>query len=279
VFSTPLYRRTLHELEARQTRQFLATCRALAHTVREKIPAMDPGISAANATPHRPAMRLERIGHAQAPVLVIDDFHPDPGSLVAQAVAQGGFSATSKFYPGVRTRGTLEYVQMVRDRLRAIHPQDFGPPNDVIPTECNFSLVTLPAGETVPFQRIPHFDGTDVHRIAVLHYLCAPHHGGTAFYRHRSTGYEVITPENVQAYTQALDQDISRCGMPAPGYVNGSTPLFERIAAYDAVFNRALVYRGTSLHSGSIPADFVPDPSPRSGRLTLNTFLELRLPR
>lgn len=236
---------------------------------------MNPGNSPANATP---GVRMELIGNAQAPVLIIDDFHPDPGSLVAQAEAQGGFSATSKFYPGIRTRGSFEYAQLVRDRLRAIHPQIFGPPNDVIPTECNFSLVTLPAGQTVPFQRIPHFDGTDMRRIAVLHYLCAPRHGGTAFYRHRSTGCEVITPENVQSYAQALDEDIRRTGEPAPGYVNGSTQLFERIAAYDAAFNRALVYRGTSLHSGSIPADFQPDPSPRSGRLTLNTFLELRVP-
>ena len=224
-------------------------------------------------------MRMERIGNSQAPVLVIDDFHPDPQSLVAQAESQGGFSATSKFYPGVRTRGTLEYAQLVRERLRALHPQVFGAPNDVVPTECNFSLVTLAAEKTVPFQRIPHFDSTDMQRIAVLHYLCAPHHGGTAFYRHRSTGYEIITPENVHTYGQALDQDIHRAGVPAPGYVNGSTELFERIAAYDAVFNRALVYRGTSLHSGSIPADFIPDPNPRTGRLTLNTFLELRLPR
>jgi hypothetical protein len=257
-------------------RQFLATRRALAHTVRKNISAMDPGISPANATPPPPALRTERIGNALAPVLVIDDFHPDPWSLVAQAEAQGGFSVTSKFYPGVRSRGTLEYVQTVRERLRAIHPQVFGPPNDVVPTECNFSLVTLAAENTVPFQRIPHFDGTDMHRIAVLHYLCAPHHGGTAFYRHRTTGYEVITPENVQAYARALDLDIARTGVPAPGYVNGSTELFERIAAYDAVFNRALVYRGTSLHSGSIPADFRPDPNPRTGRLTLNSFLELR---
>jgi hypothetical protein len=149
----------------------------------------------------------------------------------------------------------------------------------VAPTECNFSLVTLRAEDTVPFQRIPHFDGTDMHRIAVLHYLCETRHGGTAFYRHRTTGFEVITPANVRTYTQALDDDIRRTGMPAAGFVNGSTALFERIAAYDAVFNRALVYRGTSLHSGSLPADFVPDANPRTGRLTLNTFLQLRTAR
>jgi hypothetical protein len=224
----------------------------------------------------QPVVRVDRIGRMRAAVIVIDDFHPDPEGLVARAESQGGFAATSKFYPGIRSMGNLPYVQLVRDRLRALLPTEFGPPNDLIPTECNYSMVTLWPKETIPFQRIPHFDGTDPNTFAVLHYLCDPRHGGTAFYRHRKTGFEVITPENVRDYVRAVEADTAVQGLPPPGYVNGHTPLFEQIASYDAAFNRALVYRGTSLHSGSIPADFVPDANPRTGRLTLNTFLQLR---
>jgi len=223
-----------------------------------------------------PTPRLDRIGNSGAPVLVIDDFYPDPERLVAQAESLPGYSRTSKFYPGVRAQGSLDYVRTVRDLLRTLAPQMFGAPNDIVPRECNFSLVTFRPEDTVPFQRIPHFDGTDMNNIAVLHYLCEPRHGGTAFYRHRSTGYEVITAGNMKAYAQTVDDEIRAHGMPPPGYVNGSTALFERIAAYEATFNRALVYRGTSLHSGSIPADFVPDSNPRTGRLTLNSFFDLR---
>jgi len=230
---------------------------------------MDPGA-------RWPTARMDRVGRQQASVLVIDDFHPDPLALVAQAEARGKFSATSKLYPGVRAAGTLEYVKLVRQRLQDLFPGMFGPPNDVYPTECNFSMVTLRPEETVPFQRVPHFDGTDPNTIAVLHYLCEPRHGGTAFYRHRGTGHEVITAENVHHFARTLDAEVAEQGIPPPGYVNGSTALFEQIAAYDAVFNRALVYRGTSLHSGSLPPDFVPDANPRTGRLTVNTFLELR---
>ena len=221
-------------------------------------------------------MRSTHIGNERAPVIVIDDFHPDPRSLVDQAEAHAGFSASSKFYPGIRAQGTFEYVKTARDQLRSLCPEIFGAPNDIVPTECNFSVVTLPPEETIPFQRIPHFDGTDPQNIALLHYLCEPRHGGTAFYRHRSTGYEVITAANARHYAQAVDAEIRAHGVPAPAYVNGSTTLFECIFACEAAFNRALVYRGTSLHSGSIPADFVPDPNPRTGRLTLNTFLQLR---
>jgi hypothetical protein len=246
----------------------------LAHTAaRRKRVESD---RAATGTAGQPSARLERIGREQAPVIVIDDFHPDPHALVEQAQSQGKFSSTSKFYPGVRATGTLEYVKLVRDRLQGLIPGVFGPPRDIIPTECNFSMVTFLPEQTVPFQRIPHFDGTDMNCIAVLHYLCGSHHGGTAFYRHRQTGYEVITAENCQRYASTVDAEIVRHGMPRPGFVNGSTALFEQIAAYDAVYNRALVYRGTSLHSGSIPADFIPDTNPRTGRLTVNTFLELR---
>ena len=223
-----------------------------------------------------PVARLDRIGQMKAPVIVIDDFHPDPQQLVAQAEAHGEFSATSKFYPGLRAKGTFEYVKLVRHHLQTLLPQVFGPPNDLLPTECNFSMVTLRPEQTIPFQRLPHFDGTDPHTIAVLHYLCQPRHGGTAFYRHRKTGIEVVSGENVQAYARAVDTDVAEQGLPPPGYVNGSTDMFEQIAAYEAVFNRALVYRGTSLHSGSIPPDFIPDTNPRTGRLTMNTFLQLQ---
>jgi hypothetical protein len=55
--------------------------------------------------------------------------------------------------------------------------------------------------------------------------------------------------------------------------VEGDSELFERVAKYEAAFNRALIYRGNMLHSVNVPPGFVPDPNPRTGRLTLNTFL------
>jgi hypothetical protein len=33
------------------------------------------------------------------------------------------------------------------------------------------------------------------------------------------------------------------------------------------------MYRRTTLHSGSLAPDFVPDPNPRTGRLSINAFL------
>ena len=65
-------------------------------------------------------------------------------------------------------------------------------------------------------------------------------------------------------------------GPPPVEYINGDTPEFERIACFEAAPNRVLVYRSVSLHSADIPSDFGFDASPRTGRLTANTFFFFR---
>jgi hypothetical protein len=220
-------------------------------------------------------MRIEHIGHARTPVLVIDDFMPEAATLVDYAAEHNSFSHASKFYPGIRMRAPLRYVELVVELLREPLAKAFGHPRAVEPFECSFSLVTHRPEELKPFQRLPHFDGTDSNELAVLHYLGSPHQGGTAFYRHRATATEVVTSANAKDYVAAVNAEVAAGGLPPARYVSDGEPLFERIASFDAAFNRVLVYAGTSLHSGSIPADFVPDANPRTGRLTLNTFLRL----
>ena len=118
---------------------------------------------------------------------------------------------------------------------------------------------------------MPHFDATSAGQIAVLHYLCDASHGGTAFYRHRSTGFETITPERLQPYIATLSAELERTP-PPQAYVTGDTPLFEQIGAVEARFDRAVIYPSRLLHSGDIrPSSLSLDP--RRGRLTANSFL------
>jgi hypothetical protein len=77
------------------------------------------------------------------------------------------------------------------------------------------------------------------------------------------------------AYLQALARETSGPEGPGAAYINGDTALFEQIARQDGVYNRMLVYRRNSLHSGCIGKDFVPDPNPLSGRLSINSFIDL----
>jgi hypothetical protein len=55
-----------------------------------------------------------------------------------------------------------------------------------------YSLVTSPPGELLPIQRLPHVDGTDPRQIAMMLDLHRTGHGGTAFFRHCSTGLEAV---------------------------------------------------------------------------------------
>jgi len=105
-----------------------------------------------------------------------------------------------------------------------------------------------------------------------VHYLCGADKGGTSIYRHRSTGFESVNAERVDQYKKIVRDEMESISYQ-PKYMNGSNEFFERIVSYEAVFNRLVMYRCTSLHSGNIAPDFILDSNPRTGRLTLNTFL------
>ena len=78
-------------------------------------------------------------------------------------------------------------------------------------------------------------------------------------------------PDN---YTQNLQQQFDDPLNQPNGYIHGSTENYEEIASYKAVYNRLLMYRGSSLHSGIINSDYNFDPSPETGRLTVTSFIE-----
>lgn len=214
--------------------------------------------------------RVDYIGNARAPVLVIENAWPDPHELIDIAAAKTDYSARSLYYPGIRSSAPPAYAHAILAQLHDAIRATFGLGEMVI-ADATFSLVVTPPDKLVPFQRVPHFDSVDQHRIAVLHYLSDL--GGTSFYRHRSTGTEIVTAETQEHYMRTVNAEVRAGNMPPAQYVEGDTPLFERIARYDAECNRMLVYRGSMLHSVNVPADFVPDANPRTGRLSLNTFL------
>lgn len=215
--------------------------------------------------------RVDRLGRGGAPVIVVEDVWPDARGIFEHAVARTDYSKSSLYYPGVRCAAPREYGQGIVDSLSDVIRRELGIQGELRITDCVISLVTTPPAKLVPFQRVPHYDSTDPNRIALLHYLC--NSGGTSFYRHRSSGTETVTAAGEVDYVRAVNAEVRTTGMPPPAYVDGDTEVFERIGRYDAAFNRALIYRGSMLHSVNVPSDFVPDPHPRTGRLSVNTFL------
>lgn len=214
------------------------------------------------------------IGRERSPLLVIDDFAARPDDLVRQAVPKH-FGPTRFFFPGIRAKAPRSYQRFFLGELQDLLIDFFElDAKSLKLTMCHYSIVTTRPEDLVMAQRIPHFDFTQRDGLASIHYLFRRGYDGTAFYRHRKTGFEYIDESRSETYFRLLNEEACGPGAPGPAYINGDTPLFEQIEEQEGVFNRLLVYRGHSLHSGCIGRDFVPDPNPETGRLSINTFIE-----
>jgi hypothetical protein len=222
-----------------------------------------------------PEMRVQRLslGREGAPLLVVDNLVNDPAELVELAASKM-FAASPTYYPGMRAKAPLTYQRFILEELRPEIDATFGLRGRVLRfTECNFSLVTTPGEKLSYLQRIPHVDSLMNDELAMIHYLFRANYGGTAFYRHRRTGFEYVDKARQIEYMSHVEAEKAGPDSAPAAYIIGDTPLYERIAAQEGVFNRLLMYRRTTLHSGSIDASFVPDANPRTGRLSINAFL------
>lgn len=215
------------------------------------------------------------IGRELAPLLVIDNFLADPDKLVRRATTRQ-FNAHSPYFPGIRTEVPLGYQQVFERDLKPLLFEYFGLRGSSFKfTMCHYSLVTTPPANLGFLQRIPHIDSVEGNALASVHYLFTRNLGGTAFFRHRQTGFEYVDRDREARYFRALDAEKEGPNAPSADYIRGDTPLFERIAVQDGLFNRILIYRRNSLHSADLPPDFVPDPNPHTGRLSINSFIDL----
>jgi len=221
----------------------------------------------------QPVIRFSLIGREQQPLLVVDNFIPQPEQLLDYALTQGAVSQAAGLYPGLRSPAPAAFGTFLLQHLARPLQACFGlVPSQLQQIDSYFSLVCTPAAQLSPMQSVPHFDRPCPDELAAIYYLCDERHGGTSFYRHRSTGYEAITPERQALYQQALQVDFQQHGIPQ-GYICGDTPLFEVIATVPARFNRLVLYRCSSLHSGDIAADYCYDLNPLTGRFTIASFL------
>jgi hypothetical protein len=220
---------------------------------------------------------VTRVGHEGAPVIVIDNFLQYPDVMVDYAVSSTFEGVSDTFYPGVRAPLPSIYCFAVRAFLGELVADAFDLRASAVAGELgHLSLVTTRPAQLGLMQRMPHIDSSSPKQIAVLHYLCEQAKGGTSFYRHRRTGFESVDQSRAQAFRHAMIEDLKRLGAPPARYLCGDDAVFERIAGFEAAFNRVLIYRSFCLHSADISADFNFDPDPRTGRLTANTFLYYR---
>jgi hypothetical protein len=222
---------------------------------------------------------LRRVGLSQSPVVVIDDFsgEADQAASLAEAFAPLSHAGSNSYYPGVRRhisqadQNANAFVERLCERAAQFIAGAFDFDGFEL-IEASFSMVTTDPARLLEPQRMPHFDSTDPGYLALLHYLRVPEGTGTAFYRQRSTGIEVVTDENLADFVRAAQAEVKL--MPRDsGYIGGSNEYFEQIGAVEGVADRLIIYQGSLLHSGIIPPGMNFSADPREGRLTANIFV------
>ena len=220
-----------------------------------------------------PNISTRAIGEEAEQLVTIDGFAPDPAALRAAAIA-ASFGPAGEHYPGIRAALPPGYF---RDRLPLIASalgRNFGRFRRIHVIDASFSIVTTPPSALSVKQRLPHVDAFGRERIALIHYLSPDGGAGTAFYRHRATGYETIDDARAPTYFETLDRELGDGAVPT-GYIASDTALFAQTKRVEAHYDRALLYRSCLLHSGAIASDAVLSPDPARGRLTVTAFLAL----
>ncbi|MEQ1510741.1 MAG: DUF6445 family protein, partial [Sphingopyxis sp.] len=217
---------------------------------------------------------LNYFGRTNTPVVTVDGIGRSAASVRAMAAALVPYAAVGNSYPGLRrvlSEADADAFAYAVNLLESAAPYLGGAfdLNGFDMIEASFSLVTTPAAALTPMQRAPHYDSVDDNLYAVLHYL-APCEG-TAFYRHRTSGIEMLSPENMDGYIAA-----ARSGVPPSGYIVGDNAHYDCIGRVEGVEGRLVAYPARLLHSGIIPPDFVPSSDPAMGRLTTNIFIRGR---
>lgn len=207
----------------------------------------------------------------------VNDLMADPETALSDAVLQK-FAKITPQYPGIRASLPNSVALEWLDELTPMLDESFGAEPNGWEIQAWYSIVTAQPDELIPLQRFPHVDGTNPRQLAMMLYLHQTDHGGTAFFRHRSTGLEQLTDETYPVYRRALESEVAKTGLPPAAYVTDGAPFFEQTYASEGAFNQAIFYRGNLFHSGIISNDAALPTDPRTGRLTINAFFRPREP-
>lgn len=227
-------------------------------------------------------LRREQISEDEFCVIV-DDFLADPARLVEFASQHPtDFAHPNVGYPGVQLRvndaAMRDVFRFVRSRISKI----YGFMRGRIGIRSLLSMVTLPADELVPLQRICHIDPNPDRgrgKYAALVYLFKDQRlGGTSFYRWRDEelvwkAADILRKDAAKG-DEFLKQHFETFREP-PRYMTESNDVAELLCTIPPRFNRFVFYSGDIPHSGAIAAPALLSNDPAKGRLTLNLFFSV----
>jgi len=214
---------------------------------------------------------LHTVGDDQIKIVRVPRVFESPEAIVDGA-ATHQFAHINPHYPGVRAEVGQSLLPALCQAVSELAAKHLGYARTSWIGQAWYSIVTHQPAQLTPIQRLPHFDGFDPDQLAIMIYLNQTGHGGTGFYRQKSTGFETVTESRFPEYKTHLENGVRQTGLPPARYISDGAPHFDRIADFGAAFNSMIVYPGIALHSGVIDNDLPLPANPQTGRLTINGF-------
>ena len=217
--------------------------------------------------------KVERFGHEQEPIIVIENYTSNMAYL-KQRAHHAAYKRSSSYYPGLQAPEDPNYLGIRGDELISLMSTVFNFKGKLNIESCDYSMVCKPRDTLDVAQCLPHYDALTSNLFAIVHYVQAEPTSGTAFYRHKRTGFETISEKRSSAYKEGLQDDLSTYGPPDKNYFYGTDDRYEMIGEIEAKPDQLIMYRGHTLHSGCIPDSTILAPDPKVARITLNSFLK-----
>lgn len=212
--------------------------------------------------------------------VIVDNFMVDPIELINYATTnQAHFKEDPRnAYPGPE----LPLGGAIADRLRDAFLQYARVPlqaRRVNKMMCRLSLVTRGPDEVVPAQRLPHRDVDGLPdgegaAAMVLYLFEDERFGGTSFFKPTVPIAEITT-----LLAELRRRELA--GEPPPSDIPstyaGSSPYFEKVLTVAPRYNRAIFYSGRLFHAADLHTPELMVNDPRTGRLTVNAFFNVRM--
>lgn len=223
----------------------------------------------------KPTMREIR-GMDVHRVIIIDNFLADPAEVRRLAMNLDMAEDNKSFYPGVSAVPNWDcsslYYALQNILERTIKPSEIS---------LRISAMTTKPKDLLPMQSRPHADHCYA---AGMIYLNTPEQcsGGTAFYRHRATGFEWLPTTYLDHHRAAadrlgisietLDERLKAEPTATGQYITGTNDEWELIDSIDMRNNRFVVYTGNLFHSAYYTENMFGDAIDQR-RLTFNFFI------
>lgn len=209
---------------------------------------------------------LHTIGNEAHQIAVVHNVFDDVERVIDVAT-KIEFSAARLNYPGVVAAPDQKTKQIVQAACGAAAQLLRPTKSKHFQGSVDFSIITRDAFDAMARPIRPHGDGSDVTVFSSVLYLSEGLHGGTAFFRHISTGFEAITEDRLPFYKSVVLWEQMPENAPEE---QEDHPRYLKTMEVPAKANSMVVFPSHILHNACINRGAPLPLDARLGRLTLN---------